>query len=526
LSSHLRFHPFSRKNLAASIAGFTKKVGGTRARVYAREQFGYLVSYLRQLGCKSFAVEHKYIDADYMDEHAAFYARCHRPYPNYCIRVHFFSAPCSSARMISALEDLQAKPQRRRRYKSLQRDYLGFLVVRPSPSAFVGRTALPGLKGNRRHYTCGRMYDVGLAGLALSVKGVAFQQQDATTSACATTAIWAAFQKTAYDVRFRTPTCSEITMNATRFNLEGGRSIPSSGLNQAQMCEAVRASGLEPDVFGVAENMQLCRHLAHSYLQSGFPVIACIFFYDMESVAYDDMTNAFAAKGERPEPDLENGHAITLVGYRDAPSRSLSVLLKPEPGQKEIRVSMVGEQISEFYCHDDRLGPYARVKCLEPPWGTSDITIEWPGGRQPEFARIEYLLVPVYPKVRLDYRDLRRESLKLLRFLELRGLSPLQDLTLDFCVVRGRSYIGQLVTTRPKIPHGDLYEVLTRDSMPRYVGVCRIGYRGAPLMDILFDTTESRLGDPLIGLVYRDPWARDKSHQLDSLVDLYRSLNC
>jgi len=525
-SSHLSFHSFSHNNLAAAIVDFTKEVGGTRARVYANEQFGYLVGYLKELGCESLVVEHKYIDANYMDEHAAFYARCHRPYPNHCIRIHFFSTPCSGERIIGALEGLQAKPKHRKQYRSLQRDYLGFSVVRPNPTAFVGRTALPGLKGTRRHYTCGRVYDVSLAGLVLSVTGVAFQQQDATTSACATTAIWVALQKTAYDVRFRTPTCSEITMNATRFNLEGGRSIPSSGLNQAQMCEAVRASDLEPDVFGVAENMQLCRHLAHSYLRSGFPVIACIFLYDVARAAYDDTAKAFAAKGERPEPNFENGHAITLVGYRDDPSRSQSVLLKRAPGQKEIRVSIVGEQVAEFYCHDDRLGPYARVECIESPWGTSDISIEWPGDQHPDLARIEYLLVPVYPKVRLDYRDLRDESLKLLRFLELKGLPPLEELVLDFGVVRGRAYGEELIGSRPVIPPQGIYETLSGDSMPRYVGVCNVGFRGTPLIDVLFDTTESRLGVSLIRLVYRHPWARGNSRKLDSLVKLYKSLNC
>jgi hypothetical protein len=463
-----------------------------------------------------------------MDEHAAFYARCHRPYPNHCIRVHFFSAPCNRARIVRAVAGLQAKPPRGRCHQNFQRDYLGFSVVRPNPTAFVGRTALPGLKGDHRHYSCWRAYDVGLAGLPLHVDGVAFQQQDATTSACATTAIWVALQKTAHDVRYRTPTCSEITMNATRFNLEGGRSIPSSGLNQAQMCEAVRASDLEPDVFSVAENPQLCRHLAHSYLRSGLPVIACIYFYRIKKAKYDAMAKAFTAKGKvkRPEPNWDDGHAITLVGFRDDPARSQTVQIKPEPGQTAIRVSMVGEQVTEFYCHDDRLGPYARVRCVEPPWGTSDITIEWPGSRQPELARIEYLLVPVYPKVRLDYRDLRNESLRLLRFLELRGLPPLKDLVLDFGVVRGRAYGEELIRSQPVIPPQDLYETLSSDSMPRYVGVCSVAYAGTPLMDVLFDTTESRLGDSLIRLVYRHPWARRNSGQLDSLVALYKSLNC
>ena len=527
MSSHLRFYRFSRDNLAAAIVGFTKQVGGTSARVDASEQFGYLIEYLTNLGCKSFVVEDKYVDADYMDEHTAFYARCHHSYPNHCSRVHFFAAPCGRARIVHTLEGLQSDPPRRKRHENLQRHYLGFMVVRPNPSAFIGRTVLRGWEGVHRHYSCCREYEVSLAGIVLSVKGLGFQQQDATTSACATTAIWVALQKSAHDVRFHTPTCSDITSNATRFSLEGGRSIPNSGLSTAQMCEAVRASELEPDFFDVGEDQQLCRHMAHSYLSSGFPVIACIYFYHMRKSKYDAMAAALVAKGKgkRPEPCWDDGHSIVLVGYRDEPSRSQSVRLRPKDGRKGIRVSMVGEQVTEFYCHDDRLGPYARVNCIEPPWGTSDISIEWPGASQPELARIAYLLVPVYPKVRLSYQDLQGASLKLLRFLELNGFPwSLPNLTLDFSIVRGRAYCEKLVTSRPAIPHHELYGILTHESMPRYVGVCNVGCASGPLMDILFDTTESRLGDSLVGLVYRDDLLRGQSKQLDSVVKQYRAV--
>jgi len=480
---------------------------------------------LGDLNCKSFAVEHRYIDGDYMDDHCLFYARCHRPYPNYCRRIHFFAGTCSRARLVKVIEEIQqhpASPLRTDptpRWENLQKDYLGFLVVRPNRCAFVGRTVLTGLPGAERKYTCTRRYDVNLAGIDLYVDGLAFQQQDRAIAACATTALWVALQKAAYDVCFRVPTSSEITVNATRFSLEGGRSIPSSGLSMGQMCEAVRASGLEPGLFEVSAEPRLLRRMAHAYLQSGFPVIAGLYFYDSEEYA----EAAKQASPVAPALDPNSGHAIALVGFRLDPQRNRTVPVKfatAAGGEQTTSVMMTGEAVSEFYAHDDRLGPYARVKCLEAPWGTSDVSIEWPAPRQAEVARVVYLLVPVYPKIRLGHQDMEGKALGLLQGLAKIGLPALPALELDFAIWRSRMYRNVLISSQPAMPPRLLYDMLTADSVARYIGVCSVRLDGAPFLDVLFDTTESTLGASVIGVVCRNEQLRTIASQLSRLLGI------
>ena len=78
--------------------------------------------------------------------------------------------------------------------------YLGFMVIKPLPGSPIGRTVLRTFerdapRGGRREFTAIRRYTVSLAGLSLSVRGLAFQQQDQGVSACATTALWSALQR-------------------------------------------------------------------------------------------------------------------------------------------------------------------------------------------------------------------------------------------------------------------------------------------------------------------------------------------
>ena len=161
--------------------------------------------------------------------------------------------------------------------RELARQYLGFMVIKPLPGSPIGRTVLrtfdrdvPG--GQRREFTAIRRYTVSLAGLSLSVRGLAFQQQDQGVSACATTALWSALQRTAPLEHLSSPTPAQITEAASRYMLLGGRALPSEGLHFDQLCEAVRATGLAPVLLTSISPREDRAHMA-TYLRSGLPVL-------------------------------------------------------------------------------------------------------------------------------------------------------------------------------------------------------------------------------------------------------------
>src|SRR5687768_4446421 len=76
---------------------------------------------------------------------------------------------------------------------------------------------------------------------------VPFQEQDTVTAACATSALWAAFQVTGANLRHRLPSPVEITSSATQHMPLRSRVFPNAdGLTDEQMARAIHSVGLEP----------------------------------------------------------------------------------------------------------------------------------------------------------------------------------------------------------------------------------------------------------------------------------------
>src|SRR5688572_14108540 len=152
----------------------------------------YFDKYLADLGAKTIVVEYRYTDADYLDDYAFYYVKCFRDYDRHCTRLHFFSDIFTEQEFIQIIENRAAE-----RIKSFREAYLGFIVVRPLPEASVGRTILKTYDDlDRRHYTCTRKYHSNLFGIDLSIKSLAYQEQDAILAACATVSLWCCFNKT------------------------------------------------------------------------------------------------------------------------------------------------------------------------------------------------------------------------------------------------------------------------------------------------------------------------------------------
>ena len=78
--------PFSEQALYESLSNdFCNS-----AEVAVSERAKYLFKYLSELGAQTIVVENDYIDRDYLDDYAAYYARCFRRYNRHCRRLHFF----------------------------------------------------------------------------------------------------------------------------------------------------------------------------------------------------------------------------------------------------------------------------------------------------------------------------------------------------------------------------------------------------------------------------------------------------
>ena len=133
------------------------------------------IRHLKILGAKSYVLEEPYIDRDYSADYLEFYARTFRTHARHCRRAHFFSKDVSS--LVSASLSTEGLGVLRRLAVDA---YCGFCVLRPLPTAPIGRTVLrAGLRGHQdmeSTVTCRAPFDANLLGIDLKVTGAAYLQ--------------------------------------------------------------------------------------------------------------------------------------------------------------------------------------------------------------------------------------------------------------------------------------------------------------------------------------------------------------
>src|SRR2546426_772477 len=243
----------------------------------------YLCEYLKVIKAQTIVVEHDYTDGAYLDDYAHYYVKSFADYRRRCRRLHFFSRVFSK-------EELQVRLFGDDPERTLQGSYLGFIVARPLPQAIIGRTAIATYPddGGRRHYPVRLDYDANLFGTPLRINSLAFQEQDKVLAACATTALWSAFQKCADLFGTIAPSPAEITRLANTTESRS-RALPSRGLTLGQMCRATNSVGLEAEVFRCTASLPLAS-LIYAYVSAGVPVVLLV---DIET----------------------EGHAITINGF-------------------------------------------------------------------------------------------------------------------------------------------------------------------------------------------------------------------
>lgn len=360
----------------------------------SKTQCLYLGKYLLDLGAKTIVIEEGYTDRDYLEDYAAYYVRCFDKYRSRCTRLHFFSLPFTAA----SVENISVENTEGLKVSDLQGNYLGFVVVKPLPRTFIGRTCLQTFQGEaRRFYGAIRTYEVHLFGLRLAVETLAYQEQDSVLAACATSALWSAFQATGRMFQHAILSPVEITRIATKNPVRAHREFPNSSLQPVQIGTAISSVGLEPEML-IPVNTEIFKAAVFAYLTAGIPIVLGGMLYDPNVT--DPETGGYAK--------IE-GHAVTICGYS---------LDSTAPLPPEYTPQLFSARIDRIYVHDDGVGPFARLVF-------SDLPIEFPkdkrlkpidlnldmihptaeGERTIKFAP-SILIVPLYHKIRISLTNI------------------------------------------------------------------------------------------------------------------------
>ncbi|WP_437733091.1 hypothetical protein [Sorangium sp. So ce1335] len=455
------------------------------------DQVKYLISYLvsKEVKSRTLIVEEPYVDRHYLEEYTGYYASALRPPRSKATRIHVLSCELDDAELAQWIED--AKSDYETVQSRLQSAYVGFVVIRPFPSAPIGRTILRPYRGlpSRCFAAASTEYRVHLAGFELMVKGMPFQQQDQAVGACATTAIWSALARVMRADGGRAATPLAVTAAATKYIVRG-RALPANaGLDLNQILGAIREFGYSPYLLtsrGDDDHAGFTIALK-CYLRSGIPVILRI----------------------RHE-DEDEAHAITVVGFResDEDEPAEDIVLRLHNGAYELRST----GLSRLYVHDDRLGPYARAIWL-PRQDDESPTLELKP-RSPDLekkfaskATVWGAIVPLYPKLRLSAEDLIAYAGDFLPLMvRVAGQQRRDALKVEPRFMLGGQYLRDLHTL--DIAGARVRLFVTTALLSRYVGIIRFCLGTEWFADVICDTTDIRrdvpLAAPVLGMIPRD----------------------
>jgi len=464
-----------------------------------RQHIAYLDSYLTNpdISAKTIIAENNYIDRDYLADYSGYYVRCFREYRRWCFRLHFFSEIFDGIALEKFLLGVSGSGINE---KTLGDSYIGFLVIKPLPETLIGRTCLRTYKEeDGRCFPIVRKYRANLLGINLDIKSLAFQEQDTVAAACATSALWSAFQGTGLLFQHEIPSPLQITKSAVERTPTQERTFPAgAGLTNIQMAEAIRGVGLDPLLLNVTD-LELIKATSYAYLRCAIPVLI--------TCAANTQT-----RSDKPTVETEDlgGHAITLCGFR------LLETASAKPWSKG-GLLLTASKIDKLYAHDDQVGPFARLELATEPLIVKNVekideTSDWFSCHWDSVNPIEkiYLplqaLIPIPTTIRIAFNRILSALIKfdfVLETIRSNGFVDMPNrIEWDIYLISANELKNEYRSNESLEDHRR--SALLTTALPRFVWRVIATSENETKIDFVFDTTDIEQGPLLIKVIYHD----------------------
>ncbi|RMT85440.1 hypothetical protein [Pseudomonas viridiflava] len=476
--------PYSDSNLIRCFVSGSRNLN-TFEGVESKLHLDYFSEYFGELEARTILAEHDYVDRDYLEDYAAYYDRCFQEYSRRTQRLHFFSREFTAEDFERCLIGEPGALSE----AELQASYLGFVVVKPLPQSFVGRTCLVTYPddGGRRYFPSLRTYDVHLFGINLEVRSLAYQEQDHVVAACATSAIWSCLQGTGKLFQHIIPPPVEITRWASELmpadvTRSGSRAFPNYGLTASQMAHAIKRVGLDPMVVGTP-NRYVLNGVVYAFLRGKIP---CVMICQLKD---------HSGEGE---PRSDGFHAIAMTGYSLREGEPIGAV---EAGGLQLRAT----RIDKLYGHDDQVGPFARMtwpalSSADQLGNSKELLTSWRGDVR---AEMEFVMLPIYHKIRVPYAEIHDLVMAADRYLEaVRDQFDVDRGEWDIYLTTASDYKSSVRDQYPGLGF-DLRDSLYR-SLPRFLWRASVAVDGEMQADFLFDATGIATHDLLVHMVMKE----------------------
>jgi hypothetical protein len=392
---------------------------------------------------KSIAIERHYIDKDYRDTFSNYHSKRFTTPLARCLRLHFFDTGISRKTL--------------RDPKYLNRHYCGYSIIRPTRPFCLGRTLLnPTRIGYPHGGMCLCEESLSLQGIPLSVSGFPFISQDADVTVCAQSALWMVIRyfSNRYPM-YREMYPYQITQLTRDYSI--GRLVPSTGLTDWQMAEALRQVGLSPLIYERSSYPTHFEHIMYTYVESGIPILAST-----------------------------NDHVIACFGHY---SRYDKPIKRNRMQSEVLRSSFFNEG---FIVSDDNAIPYERLN-IGRGGSASGAYSSIP------FKKIEAFTAPLPPRVFLPAEQFETVASGLLKSSEfgIESCSPslrVKPLVTRTFLTTGRSFKRHLDIRG--MGNNLVFQVYCNMPLPHFIWICEFStldlYRKHEILgELVWDATRN-----------------------------------
>lgn len=214
-------------------------------------------------------IETNYIDRVYRDSYYMHFSERHIECSRYCKRLVFFAND-----QLSIL-DSDSYSIVKRNYKTLQKNLIGTMVIRPIAGQSIGRTCI-----DPKYMTKESLIRVGKTkfycyGLEFTINAFPYSMQDGVTTSCAEITLINTldyYSNMYSDYRYLLP--SHINNIIQRIHFD--RHIPAVGLSYQNISRVFQNEGFSPKLYMISESQldssDSIRRFLSYYIESGIPV--------------------------------------------------------------------------------------------------------------------------------------------------------------------------------------------------------------------------------------------------------------
>lgn len=418
-------------------------------------------------------VETDYVDKVYRDSYYRYYASKANVYVRNCIKISFFHD-------LSEPLTCELDPSK---YEYYQKSYGGFIVLRPTLPAIIGRNAIsPAILKRRNFVACLANIQSTVDGLRFSLNAFPASSQDEETITCAETTMWSMMEYFGNKYPEYSPTLPSNILSILE-DRSFERQLPSEGLSYDMLSYLAKKYGFGPRIYHRDGFEEETHNIFSCLIESGIPLVVAL-----GNTAY------VAEKEQSHERVVPIGHAVLCIGHENLSEKHIDSLRNKA---KELCVAdtflMDYDDIEKHFVFiDDNFPPY-QLDCLGKPAARYSRCRD---GADWMHCEIEHFVVPFYKKIYIEAFVVKKLVKMLIEssfFADLHGTG----ITLRTFLCSTRSY-------RDYVKRSDMTDEMKQEILsvflPKFIWVAEIStldklkaHRGAALL--IIDATEVKIED-------------------------------